>query len=69
MDEVIDLTDIDYLMQPYCSTCDEKTKRITARTFDLEGPGQVGTLYDCKNKQCKRIKDLKARYLLRSEVV
>lgn len=69
MGDLINLTDIDYLMTPYCSTCQEKTKRVSGHTFDLEGPGQVGTLYDCKNQKCKRIKDLKGKYLLRNEVI
>ena len=61
---VIDMTSDEFLFSPSCEHCEEPTKRITGRTFDVEGPGMIGKAYACDNRRCKRLKDLKGAYLL-----
>lgn len=51
--KIIGLAEIE---APDCPMCKEKTKRISGKTFDIEGPGMVGVLYDCKNERCKKQK-------------
>lgn len=63
-EKVIDLTDVDFLLSPDCRTCQEPTKRVTGKTFDLEGHGMVGVMYGCDNYRCKECKDRKCSYLL-----
>lgn len=60
---VIDLMDFE---NPDCASCEEPTKRVSAKTFDVEGPGRVGVIYDCDNRQCKSIKNAKGVFLMRS---
>lgn len=45
---LIDLTDV-----PDCKTCADPTKYVIGSNIDLEGPGQVGVLYGCKNRVCR----------------
>lgn len=52
-ENIIDLLNIE---APDCAICEENTKRICGKTFDIEGPGMVGVLYDCDNKKCKNRK-------------
>ena len=53
MGELIDLTSDDF---PECKDCPEPSKRVIGKTFDLEGRGQVGSLYHCENKQCNALR-------------
>lgn len=56
---IIDLSALDY---PDCEACDEPSRRVIAKTFDLDGPGRVGHLYTCdQSKKC----DAVTCYLLR----
>lgn len=50
MAEIIDLSDLEL---PDCQKCQHPSKRILARTIDLEGPGIPGVLYKCDNKKCR----------------
>ena len=52
-DKIIDLIQIE---PPDCACCEEKSKRVTGKTFDTEGPGKVGVIYDCENEHCKKRK-------------
>ena len=61
---IVDLTEEDFLMSPDCHICREPTKRPVGKTFDVEGPGRVGVLYDCDNLRCKTLKDRKCSYFL-----
>lgn len=61
---IVDLTDEDFLMSPDCHSCVEPTKRVIGKTFDIEGPGMVGVLYECDNHRCKACKDRKWSYFL-----
>lgn len=56
MAELIDLTSDDF---PECESCNEPTKRIVGKTFDIDGPGKVGTMYDCDNRACNALKQAK----------
>ena len=56
MAELIDLTSDDF---PECESCNEPTKRIVGKTFDLDGPGQVGTMYNCDNRACNALRHAK----------
>lgn len=58
MAELIDLTSDDF---PECESCNEPTKRIVGKTFDIDGPGKVGTMYDCDNRACNALKLAKIR--------
>lgn len=58
MGELIDLTDDDF---PECESCDEPTKRIAGKTFDLDGPGQVGMMFHCENRACNALRQAKIR--------
>ena len=60
---VIDLTDFD---TPDCETCTDQTKYISGKMFDAGGPGEVTVTYGCKNQQCRKIRDAKGLYLIRS---
>jgi len=60
---IIDLTDFD---TPDCKICTDPTKRVSSRTFDVEGPGRVGVIYTCENKTCRTIRQAKNLFLLRS---
>lgn len=51
---------------PDCEKCAEKTKKIIAKTFDVEGPGIVGNIYSCYKKSCRAKKNVIALYHLRS---
>ena len=53
MGEIINLVDGPF---PDCDTCKEPTKRKTATTFDVDGPGRVGALYHCENRQCRALR-------------
>ena len=54
---------------PDCEACEEISKRLIARTIDLDGPGKVGRLYSCDNKVCAKKKWAAFGYLLRKEMV
>ena len=58
MAELIDLTSDDF---PECESCNEPTKRIAGKTFDIDGPGQVGTMYHCDNRACNALRQAKIR--------
>lgn len=58
MAELIDMTSDDF---PECENCNEPTKRIVGKTFDVDGPGQVGTMYDCDNGACNALRQAKIR--------
>lgn len=53
---------------PDCDSCRDPSKRIMARTMDLEGPGQKGILWTCDNKDCRRKKNAAGSYILRREL-
>ena len=42
---------------------DLPSKRTVGKTFDLDGPGQVGTMYDCENRACNALRLAKIRAL------
>ena len=52
---------IDLSAVPDCKTCADPTKYVIGSNIDLEGPGQVGILYGCKNRVCRT----KRAFLLR----
>lgn len=52
---------IDLTAVPDCKTCADPTKYVIGSNIDLEGPGQVGVLYGCKNRVCRT----KRTFLLR----
>lgn len=58
-----DVIPIDQL--PDCDSCKAPSKRIAGKTFDVEGPGKVGLLYDCDNIVCKRKRDASASVIVR----
>lgn len=65
MDEkVIDLTNYD---SPDCKLCADQTKRITGMVFDAEGSGITTAIYTCKNRKCRKIRNVKDMFLLRRE--
>ena len=51
-----------------CDSCKEVSKRVIARTIDLDGPGKVGKLYDCDNKYCKKKRGISLSYIIRKEI-
>lgn len=63
MSDVIELSQIE---APDCSKCKETTKRVIGKTFDIEGPGMVGIIYDCNNEKCKSRKEALELYQMRS---
>lgn len=63
MDNVTELSQIE---APDCSKCKETTRRAVGKTFDIEGPGMVGIIYDCDNEKCKILKEAIERYQLRA---
>lgn len=60
---IIDLTDFD---TPDCKRCKDPTKRVAAKTFDVEGPGKVGVIYTCDNRKCRSVRQAKDLFLIRS---
>lgn len=52
---------------PDCEACNELSKRVIARTIDLDGPGKVGFLYSCDNKICRKKKEAVFGYYVRKE--
>ena len=64
-EKVIDLTNYD---SPDCKVCTDQTKRITGMVFDAEGPGITTAIYTCKNRKCRKIRNVKAMFLLRREI-
>lgn len=60
---VVDLTDYD---TPDCKACKDQTKYISGKMFDAGGPGEITTLYGCKNQACRKIRDEKDLYFIRS---
>lgn len=58
MAELIDLTSDDF---PECESCNEPTKRIVGKTFDMDGPGKVGAMYHCDNRACNALRQAKIR--------
>lgn len=49
MAEIIDLEkDLSF---DDCETCNEPTKYAWGRTFDIYGPGTIGTIYKCENRR------------------
>lgn len=65
MAEIIDL-EKDPLFSD-CESCKEPSKRIAARTMDIEGPGVPGVIYDCDDKKCKERNNVIASFVLRRE--
>ena len=51
-----------------CEECKEPSKRVIAKTIDLEGPGKVGRLYDCDNRYCKNKRNIALSYIVRKEI-
>ena len=66
MAEIIDL-EKDPLFSD-CASCKEPTKRVAAKTFDVEGPGMPGVIYDCDNRPCKARRNTVGAYILRKEI-
>ena len=64
-EKVIDLTNYD---SPNCKLCADQTKRITGMVFDAEGPGITTAIYTCKNRKCRKIRNVKDMFLLRREI-
>ena len=58
MAELIDLTSDDF---QECESCNEPTRRIVGKTFDMDGHGKVGTMYDCDNRACNALRMAKIR--------
>ena len=48
--------------------CQEATKRVMARTMDVEGPGVPGVIYTCDNRPCKAKRNAVGAYILRKEI-
>ena len=61
---IIDLNEIDL---PDCKACTDPTKRISGHTFDVEGPGVIGTCYSCENRRCRNKWNEIAKYIMRAE--
>lgn len=66
MAEIIDLEN-DPLFDD-CETCNDPTKRVAGKTFDVEGPGKVWVIYTCDNSRCKRKQNAIASYVIRKEL-
>lgn len=60
---IIDLANLDTFD---CNKCQNKTKHKVGIQFDVGGKGNVNIVYDCNNKRCKRIKNLKTLFIIRS---
>lgn len=60
---IIDLTNLDTFD---CGKCQNKTKRRVGIQFDVGGKGNIDIVYDCDNERCKRIKNLKGLFIIRS---
>ena len=65
MAEIITL---DAGLLPDCAACQEATKRVMARTMDVEGPGVPGVIYTCDNRPCKAKRNAVGAYILRKEM-
>lgn len=65
MAEIINLG-VDIL--PDCAACQEATKRVMARTMDVEGAGVPGVIYTCDNRPCKAKRNAVGAYILRKEI-
>ena len=65
MAEIINL---DVGLLPDCAACQEATKRVAARTMDVEGPGVPGVIYTCDNWPCKAKRNAVGAYILRKEI-
>lgn len=65
MAEIITL---DAGLLPDCAACQEATKRVMARTMDVEGPGVPGVIYTCDNRPCKAKRNAVGAYILRKEI-
>lgn len=63
MAEIIDL-EKDPLFSD-CKSCKEPTKRVSGRTFDIDGPGVPGVIYDCDNRPCKSRNNAIASFVMR----
>ena len=63
MTDVVDLTDFE---NPDCKGCNDPTKYIAGKTFDIEGPGRVGVMYACENSRCRAIRNAKNLFLVHS---
>ena len=63
MAEIIDL-EKDPLFSD-CNSCKEPSKRIAARTMDIDGPGVPGVIYDCDNRKCKERNNIIALFVFR----
>lgn len=63
MPEIIDL-EKDLLFSD-CKSCKEPTKRVAGSTFDIEGPGVPGVIYDCDNRPCKSRNSKIADFVMR----
>lgn len=53
---------------PDCDSCHDPSKRIIARTIDLDGPGKFGFLYDCGNTVCRRKRLAVGALILRQDI-
>ena len=65
MAEIITL---DAGLLPDCAACQEATKRVIARTMDVDGPGVPGVIYTCDNRHCKAKRNTVGDYILRKEI-
>lgn len=66
MAEIIDLEkDLSF---DDCETCNEPTKYAWGRTFDIYGPGTIGTIYKCENRRCQAKQNRIASYLIRKGI-
>ena len=63
MAEIVPLGEI-----PDCETCQDISKRVIGKTIDLEGPGKVGAVYDCDNRECKKKINSHISYIIRKEL-
>lgn len=63
-----EITTLDASLLPDCAACQEATKRVMARTMDVEGPGVPGVIYTCDNRPCKAKKNAVGAYILRKEI-
>lgn len=59
------IVDLNKTNLPDCKACTDATKRISAHTMDLEGPGIPGVLYSCKNRRCRAKRNEIAKYIMR----
>ena len=62
-----EILDLNHLELPDCEKCRDPSKRIFARTMDLEGPGVPGVLYQCNNKKCRSRRNVIGNFLFMGE--